>query len=104
MHGMKDGQIEQIGTPQDLVLNPATDYVRAFTRAVAKAKVVRLASLVTPGPVPAGIALLPARVTVAEAGQAFLDGQAQVGVEEHGTPIGTVAREDVIRLLLGGEA
>ena len=42
--------------------------------------------------------------TVAEAGQAFLDGQALVGVDEGGTPIGTVAREDVIRLLLGGEA
>ena len=101
---MKDGQIEQIGTPQDLVLHPATDYVRAFTGAVAKAKVVRLASLVTPGPVPAGVAILPARATVAEAGQAFLDGQALVGVEENGMPIGTVARDDVVRLLLGGEA
>jgi len=50
------------------------------------------------------VTLLPARATVAEAGQAFLGGQALVGVEEGGTPIGTVAREDVIRLLLGGEA
>jgi glycine betaine/proline transport system ATP-binding protein len=101
---MKDGQIEQIGTPQDLVLNPATDYVRAFTGAVAKSKVVRLGALVTPGPVPEGIALLPARATVAEAGQAFLDGQALVGVTENGQPLGTVARETVVRLLLGGEA
>ena len=101
---MKDGQIEQIGTPQDLVLNPATDYVREFTRAVAKAKVVRLGSLVTPGPVPAGIATLPARATVAEAGPAFLAGQALVGVEDAGHVLGTVAREDVIRLLLGGQA
>ncbi len=101
---MKDGQIEQIGTPQDLVLNPATDYVRAFTGAVAKAKVVRLGSLVTPGPLPAGVAVLPARATVAEAGPAFLAGEAVVGVEEAGQPLGTVAREDVIRLLLGGGA
>ena len=31
-------------------------------------------------------------------------GEALVGVEENGTPIGTVARDDVVRLLLGGEA
>ena len=101
---MKDGRIEQIGTPQDLVLNPATDYVREFTRAVAKAKVVQLGSLVTPGPVPEGVAVLPARATVAEAGPAFLAGEPLVGVERAGQPLGTVAREDVIRLLLGGEA
>ncbi|MGQ0611343.1 MAG: quaternary amine ABC transporter ATP-binding protein [Paracoccaceae bacterium] len=100
---MKDGRIEQTGTPQDLVMNPATDYVRAFTAAVPKAKVVRLGSLVAPGPVPVGLAVLPARATVAEAGPAFLAGQALVGVEEAGRPIGTVAREDVIRLLLGGQ-
>lgn len=100
---MKDGRIEQTGTPQDLVMNPATDYVRAFTAAVPKAKVVRLGSLVTPGPVPAGLAILSARATVAEAGPAFLAGEALVGVEEAGRPIGTCAREDVIRLLLGGQ-
>ncbi|TGD67298.1 ATP-binding cassette domain-containing protein [Tabrizicola sp. WMC-M-20] len=101
---MKDGAVVQVGTPQDLVLNPATDYVREFTRAVPKAKVVRLASLVTPGPVPEGMPCLPARATVAEAGPSFLSGAAHVGVTEDGGAIGTVARDDVIRLLLGGEA
>lgn len=101
---MKDGVVEQCGTPEDLVLNPATDYVREFTRAVPKAKVVRLGSLATPGPVPAGIQTLSARATVAEAGPAFLSGATTVGVERDGQPVGTVARDDVIRLLLGGEA
>ena len=32
---MKDGEIIQIGTPEELVLNPATDYVAEFTRDVA---------------------------------------------------------------------
>jgi glycine betaine/proline transport system ATP-binding protein len=76
--------------------------VREFTRAVAQAKVVRLGSLARPGPVPTGLPCLPARATVAEAGPAFLDGADLVGVEQSGNPIGTVRREDVIRLLLGG--
>ncbi len=101
---MKDGMIEQSGTPEELVLRPATEYVREFTRAVPKAKVVRLASLTTPGPVPEGLAMLPAQATVAEAGPSFLSGAAQIGVTEDGRPVGTVARDDVIRLLLGGDA
>ena len=36
---MKDGAIVQIGTPEELVLNPATDYVREFTQDVPRAKV-----------------------------------------------------------------
>ena len=42
---MKDGSLVQVGTPEDLVLNPATDYVAEFTRNVAKAKVLRVSSL-----------------------------------------------------------
>jgi glycine betaine/proline transport system ATP-binding protein len=101
---MKDGAVVQCGTPEDLVLNPASDYVREFTRAVPKAKVVRLASLMAPGPVASGLEVLPARATVADAGPFFLNGAAQVGVAQDGQPVGTVRREDVIRLLLGGEA
>ena len=40
---MKDGEIVQAGTPEEIVLNPATDYVAEFTRAVPRAKVVRVA-------------------------------------------------------------
>lgn len=99
---MKDGAVEQCGTAEELVLQPATDYVRAFTRGVAKAKVVRLGSLATPGT--ADGPCLPARMTVAEAGAAFLAGAAAVGVEENGAARGVVSREAVVRVLLGGEA
>ena len=101
---MKDGVIEQCGTPEDLVLNPATDYVREFTRAVPKAKVVRLGSLMRPGPVPEGAPLLTATTTVAEARAAFLGGAEVVGIIDGDTRLGTVGRDAVIHLLLGGEA
>ena len=41
---MKDGQVIQTGTPEDLVMRPATDYVAEFTRDVQRAKVVSVAS------------------------------------------------------------
>jgi glycine betaine/proline transport system ATP-binding protein len=42
---MKDGRDRTDRHARRLVLNPATDYVREFTRAVPKAKAVRVASL-----------------------------------------------------------
>lgn len=45
---MKDGAIEQIAEPEDLVLNPATDYVAEFTRHVPRAKVIRAKTVMSP--------------------------------------------------------
>ena len=38
---MKDGVLDQIGTPEVVVTHPATPYVHAFTRDVPKLKVIR---------------------------------------------------------------
>jgi glycine betaine/proline transport system ATP-binding protein len=45
---MKDGEIIQSGTPEELVLHPATDYVAEFTRDVQRAKVMSAARLMQP--------------------------------------------------------
>jgi glycine betaine/proline transport system ATP-binding protein len=37
---MKDGEISQIGTPEEIVANPANDYVRDFTEDVPRYKVL----------------------------------------------------------------
>jgi glycine betaine/proline transport system ATP-binding protein len=42
---MKDGAIIQIGTPEQLVLNPATDYVEEFTQGIPRAKVLSAQAL-----------------------------------------------------------
>jgi glycine betaine/proline transport system ATP-binding protein len=42
---MKDGKIVQIGTPIDVVMNPADSYVREFTKDVPKANVLTAASI-----------------------------------------------------------
>ena len=45
---MKDGGIEQIATPEGLVMHPATKYVAAFTSHVSRAKVIRAGTLMRP--------------------------------------------------------
>jgi glycine betaine/proline transport system ATP-binding protein len=42
---MKDGIIEQLDTPANIVLNPATEYVRKFTEEVPREKVLKIESI-----------------------------------------------------------
>ena len=42
---MKDGEISQIGTPEELVANPADDYVRDFTEDVPRYKVLSVGKI-----------------------------------------------------------
>lgn len=45
---MKDGVIEQIDTPANIVLNPATEYVAKFTREVPREKVLTCLNVMEP--------------------------------------------------------
>ena len=42
---MKDGIIEQLDTPDNIVLNPATEYVKKFTEDVPREKVLKIESI-----------------------------------------------------------
>ena len=100
---MKDGAIEQVGTPEEIVLAPATDYVREFTRAVPKSKAVRVRSIFQPGPGPTSGPAVPVRATVAEVAPQFLgETEALRVTDETGATVGTLRRDAVIRLMLGG--
>lgn len=46
---MRDGRIVQIGTPADIVLRPVDDYVREFSKDVAKGRHARVASVMETG-------------------------------------------------------
>ncbi|MGP2492986.1 quaternary amine ABC transporter ATP-binding protein [Mesorhizobium sp. PUT5] len=103
---MKDGAIVQAGTPEDIVLNPASDYVAEFTRNVAKSKVVRAASLMRPADGQAGRANgleVHARATVAEAAPLFGEATQRLRVvDAHGATIGMLERADVVDLMMRG--
>jgi glycine betaine/proline transport system ATP-binding protein len=100
---MKDGAVEQVGTPQEIVLHPATDYVAEFTRAVPRAKVVRLGSVMGPAEGPAPARSLPATATVAEAAPAFREGVEALAVTDaEGRVVGHLDRSAVVDLMLGG--
>ena len=46
---MRDGRLVQVGTPADLLLRPADDYVREFTRDAPRGRVLTARDLCAPG-------------------------------------------------------
>jgi glycine betaine/proline transport system ATP-binding protein len=102
---MKDGAIDQIGTPEDLVLHPATDYVAEFTRNVPKAKVVKAASLMRPadGTGADAAGTVAADTVIAEIAPRFQDGVAALTVTgADGRALGLLRRDDVVDLMMRG--
>lgn len=45
---LKDGKLVQVGTPVDIVLKPADDYVRAFAKDVNRARALTVQTIMTP--------------------------------------------------------
>ena len=97
---MKDGVVVQSGTPEEIVLHPATDYVRAFAGAVPKAKVVRVASVMEQGH--AEGAPVDARMKVADVAPRFQAGATELPVVQDGRQVGILRRAAVIGLMLAG--
>jgi glycine betaine/proline transport system ATP-binding protein len=101
---MRDGAIVQIGTPEDLVANPADEYVANFVRDIAKSHVLTLKHLArkaaageaTDGPE------LASNTIIRDAAQVILQSHKPVRVNENGNALGIVSSEDVLRLISGG--
>ena len=104
---MKDGEIQQCDTPDQIVLNPATDYVAKFTEDVEKAKVVHAGVMASPveGAVPDG-ASVPAGSTLHSiARQLVEDGRDRIPVADgSGGIVGLLDRSKALRILYGDEA
>ncbi len=103
---MKDGAVIQTGTPEELVTNPATDYVAEFTRDVSRAKVLSLRAIMQPYDAATAVAgRLPAAARIQQVAQQIVEGGQPFAVEdEAGQPLGLVTRAAVLRVLVGDTA
>jgi len=101
---MKDGVIEQLDTPANIVLNPATEYVRKFTQEVPREKVLKIGSVMDP--YNAGESLserqVPHDALIASVAEAVLTAEKPVAViDEQGHIVGTVRASRVVSVLFG---
>lgn len=104
---MKDGAVEQCATPGEIVMNPATEYVRKFTEDIDKARVVTAGSLAvhnTAGVSAEGQALDADASIQSLARQLMNDTRDTMPVQsKDGAPVGIIKRQDALDILLGAE-
>ena len=100
---MKDGEVIQVASPEELVLSPANDYVAEFTKHIPRAKVLTVGSVMQPGPPTgevAGQVSAAARIEdIAE--QVEASDQLHAVTDETGVVVGSIGRRAVVDVLVG---
>ena len=98
---MKDGVVVQLGTAEELVINPADDYVAKFTKEAPRGKLITARAIMTP--VHGQAAIMPG----VDAGSKLNDIAAEVLAREAPTPvlddaeqvIGVIERQELVNSL-----
>jgi glycine betaine/proline transport system ATP-binding protein len=101
---MKDGIIEQIDTPANIVLNPATDYVRKFTEEVPREKVLKIKSVMDPvgGETDLSDLKVSAEAIIATVAETVLSEQKPVAVlDANDNVVGLLHSSKIIHVLFG---
>ena len=104
---MKDGIIEQLDTPDNIVLNPATEYVRKFTEEVPREKVLKIESVMDVVDTSEEVSDLKVQKdaiieTVAEA--VLMERKPVTVLDKNDNVVGTLHASRVINVLFGGHA
>ena len=109
---MKDGVIVQIGTPEEIVMDPADDYVREFVQGISKLKLVKAHSIMEP--IEAFLAAHGGTLNGAPRADEGADldhlielsvaSPAPVVVTQGGADVGVVSKDRLLRGIKGGAA
>ncbi len=94
---LRDGEVVQQGTGQQIVLKPADDYIASFVRDVNRGRVIRCRTLMVPGPAVEG-PTVDASLVIEEAARLLSAEGKDVAnvVTPKGRVLGTVSMGDII--------
>lgn len=104
---MKEGVIEQLDTPANIVLNPATEYVRKFTEEVPREKVLRIEDVMDPfdsSEEMSDIRVSKNEIIEVVAEQILSQDKAVGVVDDSNTVIGSLHSSHVINVLFGNRS
>lgn len=110
---MKDGVIVQTGTPEEIIMNPANDYVMEFVGGISRINLIRAHSLVRPikefeakyGPIPDNPAIVSGNDTLRQVIIKAADSEGPILVQDKdiGTS-GVITKNDILNgVILGTE-
>ena len=91
---MHDGVIDQMGTAEELITNPGSDYVAAFTKDVPRSKLLRVRTLMGPAD-DAATGDVAGDAKVAAVARQILNAPGPVRVVDDGQVIGSISSTQV---------
>lgn len=104
---MKDGRIVQLGTPEEMVLNPADDYVAEFARNAPRDRIVSVGAIMTPstGKAKKSANGILRNTKIGEVAERVLSSDKPIDVVDgENVVVGSVTREQITKALFGKEA
>jgi len=107
---MHDGRVVQTGTPEDIVMNPADDYVAEFVAGISRLKVVHAHAVMQPvesfvtshGALPQTTQRVDAGETLSKLITLAIDDDNPIIVQSGGTDVGVITRADLLRTVIEG--
>ncbi|MCY3982863.1 MAG: betaine/proline/choline family ABC transporter ATP-binding protein [Roseovarius sp.] len=107
---MRDGRVVQIGTAEDIVMNPADDYVADFVAGISRLKVVRAHAVMRPveehvalhGPIQANSPRVDENETLSKLINMAIDSDTAILVQSQNVNVGVVTRKDLLRTVIEG--
>ena len=107
---MRDGRLVQTGTAEDIVMNPADDYVAEFVAGISRLKVVHANAVMQPidaytkrgGMVGSDAPRVKASETLSALIDLAIDHDNVILIEENGREVGVVTRADILRTVVEG--
>ncbi len=104
---MKDGKLVQLTTPEEMVLNPADEYVSRFTENAPRGRIVSAQAImqkVKGKPKKANGTGVPALAKIGEIAEQVLNSEKPVPViDENGFAVGAISREQMTSALFSRE-
>jgi glycine betaine/proline transport system ATP-binding protein len=107
---MRDGVLVQTGTAEEIVMNPADDYVADFVAGISRLKVVRAHAVMQPvaaftaasGPISADVPRVNESETLSNLIDIAIDRDSPILVEDQGQDVGVITRADILRTVVEG--
>jgi len=98
---MKDGAIQQIATPEELLLNPATEYVAEFIQHVNRSKVITAESISVPASSETFAGTVAHDDLIDKIADQVEAAEMPFAVTKDGNVIGQLTRQSVVDVLVG---
>jgi len=107
---MRDGKMVQIGTAEDIVMEPADDYVADFVAGISRLKVVHAHAVMQPieahiaahGPIASGSTRVGEDETLSTLITMAIDDDNPIIVQADGKDTGIITRADLLRTVIEG--